>query len=105
MSILERINGIFHADHYKIFDFGPYCTNSYGESPYSPPTWVRPRSLLSDMWTSGGKYKGQVVGHTEIRPNPCFYENNGNRAIIVDSPEHDSIFHFDTEAQYSWTEM
>ena len=105
MSILHRINGIFHADHYKIFDFGPYCTNSYGESPYSPPTWVRPRSLLSDMWTDGGKYKGQVVGHTEIRPNPCFYQKNGNRAIIVDSPEHDSIFHFDTEAQYQWTEM
>ena len=45
------------------------------------------------------------VGHTEIRPNPCFYQKNGNRAIIVDSPEHDSIFHFDTEAEYHWTEM
>ena len=105
MSILDRINGIFHAGHYKIFDFGPYCTNSYGESPYSPPTWVRPQSLLSDMWTADGKYKGQVVGHTEIRPNPSFLTQNGNHAIFVDSPEHDSIFYFDTEADYDWKEM
>ena len=34
----------------------------------------------------------------------CFYEKNGNRAIFVDSPEHDSIFHFDTEAEYPWVE-
>ena len=102
LSILERINSIFHAGYLKIFDFGPYCTNSYGESPYSPPTWVRPRSLLSDMWTAEGKYKGQVAGHTEIRPNPCFLTKNGNRLIIVDSPEHDTIFHFDTEAEYYW---
>ena len=104
-DVLAEINSIFHAGRYKIFDFGPYCTNSYGDSIYSPPTWVRPRSLLSDMWTAGGKYKGQVVGHTEIRPNPCFLTKNGNRAIIVDSPEHDCIFHFDTQAEYNWKEM
>ena len=104
MTIFQRINDIFHAGHLKIFDFGPYCTNSYGDSPYSPPTWVRPRSLLSDMWTAEGKYKGQVAGHTEIRPNPCFLTKNGNRLIIVDSPEHDTIFHFDTEAEYPWVE-
>ena len=49
----------------------------YGDSVYSSPIWVRPNSLLSDMYVDeeGVKWT-QIVGHTHNNSPICYFEEN-----------------------------
>lgn len=49
----------------------------YGDSVYSSPIWVRPNSLLSDMYKDkDGVEWTQVVGHTHNTSPICYYPKN-----------------------------
>jgi len=71
----------------------------YGDSVYSSPIWVRPNSLLKDMYKDEeGVEWTQIVGHTSNSTPVCYYPKNnrvGNpRAIdynVINSNEEKPI--------------
>lgn len=71
----------------------------YGDSVYSSPIWVRPNSLLKDMYKDEeGIEWTQIVGHTNNSTPVCYYPKNnrvGNpRAIdynVINSNEEKPI--------------
>ena len=49
----------------------------YGDSVYSSPIWVRPNSLLNDMYKDEeGVVWTQIVGHTNESTPVCYYPKN-----------------------------
>lgn len=75
--------------HAHSFEFnGVDC---YGDDTWQTPIWIRPNSLLSNMY-----FDKQVVGHTEYEKVVDITEN-GNRLVVVDSPNHDFYVELDTE--------
>lgn len=63
--------------------------NSSGESC----VWIRPDSLLRDIWPSG--LKCQIVGHTEIAP--FFKTYNRHKLAVIDNRGHNMPLIIDTE--------
>ena len=58
---------------FSYLDGGDY----YGESKYNSPIWVRPSSLLSDMYVDEfGKRWTQIVGHTHSTSPVCYFDKN-----------------------------
>lgn len=100
---IDRTNDIFHAalnneerrdDVARIFG---YIVDSSdrdfdGSSVYASPLWIRPKALFIDP-----KYPQQVIGHTERYDTPLLLENGNFKLIMLDSPEHNNWFIFDTE--------
>ena len=73
--------------------------DEYGDSVYSSPIWVRPNSLLSDMYKDeDGIEWTQIVGHTHNTTPVCYYPKNnriGNPSSIdwniINSKEENPI--------------
>lgn len=92
------------------FEFD-YSGDRYGDSLYSPPTWIRPNALLSSSTN-----RLQIVGHTglaEVKPrciSVSFYDKDtdariNNRVVFVDSVNHDIYLFWDTEETLEWEEI
>lgn len=63
----------------------------YGDSVYSSPIWVRPNSLLKDMYKDEeGIEWTQIVGHTSNSTPVCYYPKN-NRVGNPSSVDYNII--------------
>lgn len=87
-------NWMLHTDKdLRMLNFSDHCWDPSGDSVQSPPTWIRPRSLFSDMY-----YPNQVVGHTEVAGNkPLLMRAKNKQLIICDSQSHSTFFILDTK--------
>lgn len=66
--------------------------NCYGDDVTQGPLWIRPASLLSDMF-----FDKQCVGHTEVYDCPESYYDYQSNLLVVDNRKHDTFFILDTE--------
>lgn len=91
---VDFVNWMWRDDKdIRMLNFSDYCWNPTGDSQTSPCTWIRPRSLLLDMY-----YPNQIVGHTEVKTDkPLWIKNKEENLIIVDSPDHDKYLILNTE--------
>lgn len=79
---LEDINTKTEIEDFK-FDYliGPY--SSTGDTIYNSPIWIRPFSLLRDMYIDKDGYVWkQVVGHTKFKIKPFWLED---KLLILDN--------------------
>lgn len=90
---VDLSNMLFWSKHWKPFDFSDRCIDPYGDSIFSPPTWIRPDALLRSSY-----YENQVVGHTETYiEEPLFIREHNTNLIILDSPSHSLCYILDTK--------
>ena len=83
----EDINESFKKDR-NILNFNGY--DIYGDDITQSPIWVRPRSLENDH-VSG---YNQIVGHTPVRSIAEFVLEDGNKLILIDTHDTESIYEF-----------
>lgn len=88
-----RINGItapeevdeFWRGHPELFNWLEHdpvlglSSNSYGDDPWQPPTWVRDQALRED----GAKGYDQIVGHTPVRHPQNFHTRHGDNILMT----------------------
>lgn len=91
-------NKKFHQGELKYFNWCGLFDGS-GDEPIQCPTWIRPPSLLQNMF-----YKKQIVGHTELNFSPIFLkpskkiENSDDYYLgLIDSNEHNNFYILDTD--------
>mgnify|MGYP004517340237 CR=1 FL=1 len=108
---ISLLNSVFkkRLEEYDIFNFSKWipfdekldwdgCFSGSGDEPSQFCLWIRPDSLLEDAY-----YNNQVVGHTEF----CIYDKiylqqEENKVIVVDSPDHEVYDVFDTQKEYEF---
>lgn len=67
--------------------------NCYGDDPWQTPLWIRPNSLVDNMY-----FSKQCVGHTEYE-KVIDIKEDGKHLLVVDSPMHDFFIEIDTETE------
>lgn len=85
LKTVEEVNKLLHMGKYKVFQFNGI--DPYGDDMSQSPLWVRPSSLLYDMY-----FDKQIVGHTEIADEPVGYKSDTKELIIVDSKKHNTVY-------------
>lgn len=101
---LEALLGVFSQefgiDNYndaitfilKCRSFNFCGCNTYGDDPTQGPLWIRPRSLLENMY-----FEKQVVGHTELDTPPTIYIDGEEMLVITDNHSHECFFELNTK--------
>lgn len=90
LKTIDEVNNLLHKGKYDIFHFNGI--DPYGDDMSQSPLWVRPSSLLYDMY-----FDKQIVGHTEIGDEPVGYKSGNKELIIVDSRKHDTVYEIGQE--------
>jgi hypothetical protein len=83
----EDVNDAFDKDR-NILNFNGY--NIYGDDITQSPIWVRPGSLQSDPLRG----YNQIVGHTPLRAITEEKLNGGNKLVLIDTHDTESIYRF-----------
>jgi hypothetical protein len=83
----EDINSAFIKDR-NILNFNGW--DMYGNDITQSPIWVRPESLEYDHL----KGYNQIVGHTPVRKIAEFSMKDGNKIVLIDTHDTESIFAF-----------
>ena len=83
----EDINSVFHKDR-NILNFNGY--DMYGDDITQSPIWVRPKSLGYDNLNG----YSQIVGHTPVRKITEFSIQDGNKIVLIDTHDTESIYAF-----------
>ncbi len=89
VDMLDNINN-------KALDFSMWNTDTYGNSKWQGPLWVRPEALLEDMYSDEKGVWKQIVGHTRTtvpmlsdKDSNKVNDINGADLIIIDTlPEY-----------------
>lgn len=82
---IEDVNEAFHECRYEPFRFDGW--DPYGNDITQGPTWIRPDSLINDMY-----FTKQIVGHTETKKPFLMYKKGDEELIMVDSIDHKKQF-------------
>lgn len=94
---VEWCNEHLKAGKISYFDWCGLWSGS-GDEPQQTPTWIRPNSLLKEMF-----FPKQVVGHTEFKYPPAImrpFKKDGEGILIaIDSGEHNCYYTLDTTAE------
>lgn len=96
MICVDDLNDLEHLANFENmkFCFGGGETG-YGNGLYASPIWVRPNTLLQDMYFDelSGKHWVQIVGHTHSREPKIHYLNgaviSGAHTVDFESYEYD----------------
>ncbi|MDR1903913.1 MAG: metallophosphoesterase, partial [Treponema sp.] len=84
---VEDINGAFEKDR-NVLNFNG--ENIYGDDITQSPIWVRPGSLQSNPLPG----YSQIVGHTPVRNITELELDGGNRLVLIDTHDTESIYQF-----------
>ncbi|MDR0410355.1 MAG: metallophosphoesterase [Treponema sp.] len=84
---IENVQGRFDRN-FGFLGFNSACADPYGNDPRQGPLWIRPESLILDMY-----FKRQIVGHTPTKAISTI-KNNGNTLIMIDSGAAGDFFIF-----------
>lgn len=89
LSIIERVNLIFHKREFDFFDYNLIDRSGYGNNKIQGPVWIRPEALFYDMY-----FNKQIVGHTEQDDENCpiIVKEKNKELVIVDSPKHCNFY-------------
>lgn len=74
---VDLSNKLFWSKYWSPFDFSDKCNDPYGDSIFSPPTWIRPPSLIR----FGIEGYNQCVGHTVLTEDSMSYWNLEGRVV------------------------
>lgn len=85
LKSLEEVNALFHDGDYRPFRFNGI--DAYGDDMSQGPLWIRPSSLLYDMY-----FDKQIVGHTEIGDEPVGFKSENKELVIVDTRKHNITY-------------
>ncbi|MDR0784714.1 MAG: metallophosphoesterase [Treponema sp.] len=77
-AAIEDIQARFDQN-FGFLGFNKACADTHGNDPRQGPLWIRPESLISDMY-----FKQQIVGHTPTE-GISIVEKNENILIMIDS--------------------
>jgi hypothetical protein len=83
----DDINRAFEKDR-NILNFNG--DNIYGDDITQSPIWVRPGSLQSNPLPG----YNQIVGHTPVREIVEVELNDGNKLVLIDTHDTESIYRF-----------
>ncbi|MDR0643603.1 MAG: metallophosphoesterase [Treponema sp.] len=75
--------------NFGFLGFNKICADPYGDDPRQGPLWIRPKSLISDMY-----FKQQIVGHTPIE-EISIAEENENTLIMTNTDDEGQVFVFE----------
>ena len=100
---INDLNGLDNIDESKFKFTFRGGDSGFGDGPYASPIWVRPSTLIQDMYKDNDGYVWvQIVGHTN-RKKPLLLDEKSNNMFNDDfdiSPDTTKLYVIDTMPYY-----